>query len=191
MKKDENEEVIDEEIEATEEETTEQAQDKKEQDGQESVEDVNFLKAKNEQSEKEIEELKDRLIRLQAEFANYKKRTTKEKQDIVTYASEGLITELLPVLDNFERALDTEVDENTKSIYQGVEMVYNQFAETLTNNGLEEIECLNDKFDHNCHHAVTQQESDEHEEDTVIQVLAKGYKYKDKVIRPSIVMTSK
>ena len=191
MKKDENEEVIDEEIEATEEETTEQAQDKKEQDGQESVEDVNFLKAKNEQSEKEIEELKDRLIRLQAEFANYKKRTTKEKQDIVTYASEGLITELLPVLDNFERALDTEVDENTKSIYQGVEMVYNQFAETLTNNGLEEIECLNDKFDHNCHHAVTQQESDEHEEDTVIQVLAKGYKYKDKVIRPSMVMTSK
>lgn len=188
LKKDENEEVSEEQVDQTEEEINQEEQESQEQ---ESIEDVNFLKAKNEQSEKEIEELKDRLIRLQAEFANYKKRTTKEKQDIVTYASEGLLTELLPVLDNFERALEVEVDENTKSIYEGVEMVYNQFAETLKNNGLEEIECLNDKFDHNCHHAVTQQESDEHEEDTIIQVLGKGYRYKDKVIRPSMVMTSK
>lgn len=178
-KEDINEEEIKEEESATEEEID----DSKAEDKDEEC-----------KCQKEIEELKDRLIRRQAEFENYKKRTQKEKESIVTYASEGLITDLLPSLDNFERALEVEIDEDdekSKSLYEGVEMVYNQLLETLKKNGLEEIECLNQKFDHNCHHAVVQQDSDEHEEDTVIQVLGKGYKYKDKVIRPSMVMVSK
>lgn len=186
MKKDKNKEVLEEVLETEQVEQLEGVEEQTEQE--ENIED---LQEKYEASQKEIEELKDRWMRLQAEFANYKKRTAKEKQDIVTYASENIITELLPVLDNFERALEIEVDENTKSIYEGVEMVYNQFAETLQKSGLEEIKCLNEKFDHNCHHAVTQQESDEHDENTVIKVLGKGYKYKEKTIRPSMVMVSK
>lgn len=152
---------------------------------------IEELKANYEKSQSEIVELKDQLLRRQAEFENFRKRTQKEKASLMTYASEGLITELLPTLDSFERALEVEVDENSKALYEGMEMVYNQFSEILKNNGLEEVECLNEKFDHNYHHAVVQQESDEHDEDTVIQVLGKGYKYKEKVIRPSMVMVSK
>ena len=164
---------------------------KKEKD-EEVIEDQEETNEKNGNIEnQELEELNDRLVRRQAEFENYKKRTNKEKQDIVKYASEGMIVELLPILDNFERALEVEVDEKSKSLYEGVEMVYNQLLQKLKNDGLEEIECLNEKFDHNCHHAVVQQESEDYEPDTVIQVLEKGYKYKDKVIRPSMVMTSK
>lgn len=156
-----------------------------------SEEDIKLLKIQCEKSQKEAEEYKDRLLRLQADFENFKKRTQKEKESLVTYASENLVTEILPSLDSFDRALEVEVDENSKALYEGVEMVYNQLIDVLKKNGLEEVDCLNKKFDHNCHHAVVQQESDDHEEDTVIQVLGKGYKYKDKVIRPSMVMVSK
>lgn len=156
-----------------------------------SAEDIELLKAQCEKSQKEAEEFKDRLLRLQADFENFKKRTQKEKESLITYASEGLVTEILPSLDSFDRALELEVDENSKALYEGVEMVYNQLIEVLKKNGLQEVECLNEKFDHNCHHAVVQQASEEHEEDTVIQVLGKGYKYKEKVIRPSMVMVSK
>ena len=152
------------------------------------------LQEKYDASQKEVEELKDKLLRRQAEFENFKKRTQKEKEAIVTYASEGLVTDLLPSLDSFERALEVEVDEDdekSKALYEGLELVYNQLIEVLKNNGLQQIECVNEKFDHNCHHAVVQQESEDHEADTVIQELGKGYKYKEKVIRPSMVMVSK
>lgn len=166
---------------------TEKVEDQENND----LNEVEALKLQLEESQKEIEELKDRLLRRQAEFENFRKRTQKEKQATVKYASEELMTQLLPSLDNFGRALEVEVDENSRSLYEGVEMVYKQFLETLENNGLEEIECLNEEFDHNCHHAVTQQESDDCEPNTVIKVLGKGYRYKDKVIRPSMVMVSK
>lgn len=182
LKKEKDEEVIEDQEETKE--TSETIENKENTESKD-------LEEKYEASQKEIEELKDRLVRRQAEFENYKKRTNKEKQDIVTYASEGMIVELLPILDNFERALEVEVDEKSKSLYEGVEMVYNQLLQKLQNDGLEEIECLNEKFDHNCHHAVVQQDSEDCEPDTVIQVLEKGYKYKDKVVRPSMVMTSK
>ena len=157
-------------------------------------ESIEQLQENYDASQKEVEELKDKLLRRQAEFENFKKRTQKEKEAIVTYASEGLVTDLLPSLDSFERALEVEVDEDdekSKALYEGLELVYNQLIEVLKNNGLQQIECVNEKFDHNCHHAVVQQESEDHEADTVIQELGKGYKYKEKVIRPSMVMVSK
>ena len=186
----EKEEILEEEQELTQ-EIEEELQNMQDNSDDMSTEDINFLKAKCEKNEKESAEFKDRLLRLQADFENYKKRTQKEKQSLMTYASEGLLTEILPALDSFDRALEVEVDENSKALYEGMQMVYTQLTEVLKNNGLEEVECLNEKFDHNCHHAVVQQESKEHDEDTVIQVLGKGYKYKDKVIRPSMVMVSK
>lgn len=161
---------------------------------QETDESIEQLQEKYDASQKEVEELKDKLLRRQAEFENFKKRTQKEKEAIVTYASEGLVTDLLPSLDSFERALEVEIDEDdekSKALYEGLELVYNQLIEVLKNNGLQQIECVNEKFDHNCHHAVVQQESEDHEADTVIQELGKGYKYKEKVIRPSMVMVSK
>lgn len=186
----EKEEILEEDQELKE-EIEDESQEPQEAQEELSAEDITLLKVKCEKSEKEAAEFKDRLLRLQADFENYKKRTQKEKQSLITYASESLLTELLPALDSFDRALEVEVDENTKALYEGMQMVYTQLTEVLKNNGLEEIECLNEKFDHNCHHAVVQQESEEHDEDTVIEVLGKGYRYKDKVIRPSMVMVSK
>lgn len=188
-------EQVDEKIELSETEASEKETEKNntqtQTDDADNIDEVEQLKTNCEQSQKQVEEYKDRLLRLQADFENFKKRNQREKADIINRASEGLVTDLLPALDNFDRALGVEIDENSKSLYEGVEMVYNQILEVLKNNGLEEIECLNKKFDPNSHHAVVQQESDEHDADTVMQVLAKGYKYKDKVIRHSTVMVSK
>ncbi len=188
-------EQVDEKIELSETEASEKETEKNntqtQTDDADNIDEVEQLKTNCEQSQKQVEEYKDRLLRLQADFENFKKRNQREKADIINRASEGLVTDLLPALDNFDRALGVEIDENSKSLYEGVEMVYNQILEVLKNNGLEEIECLNEKFDPNSHHAVVQQESDEHDADTVMQVLAKGYKYKDKVIRHSTVMVSK
>ncbi|KNF09359.1 molecular chaperone GrpE [Gottschalkia purinilytica] len=154
-------------------------------------ENIQELKSKYENSIKDMEELNNRFLRLQADFTNYKKRVEKEKESTIAYAVENLLTQILPVLDNFDRALSVECSDENKALYEGMEMVYKQFIDILKNHGLEEIEALNEKFDPNYHYAVSQQESNEHEEDTIIQVLGKGYKLKDKVIRPSMVMVSK
>lgn len=102
------------------------------------------------------------------------------------------MTSLLPVLDNFDRALGVDIEEtNVKNLYKGVEMVHNQLLEVLQSKGLEEISSLNEQFDPNFHHAVVQEESENHDENTIIEVFQKGYKVKDKVIRPSMVKVSK
>lgn len=138
--------------------------------------------------EKKIEEINNKLLRLQADFLNYKSRTEKEKVKYYNNAIEDLVCEMLPILDNFERALENlDSDEN---LSQGVEMILNQFKNLLNKYGVEEIDALGKKFDPNLHHGVSTEESDE-KEDTVIEVFQKGYKLKDKVIRPSMVKISK
>lgn len=140
----------------------------------------------------ECEELSNRYIRLQADFNNFKKRVEKERENTYQYATQDIMTSLLPVLDNFDRALGVDTGEtNVENLYKGVEMVYNQLIEVLQSNGLEEIEAVNNRFDPNFHHAVVQEESEDHDEDVVIEVFQKGYKVKDKVIRPSMVKVSK
>ena len=99
--------------------------------------------------------------------------------------------QLLPVLDNFERALAVETtNEESKSILTGVDMVYRQFIEALNQEGIEEIEALGEPFDPHFHQAVMQEKSEEHESGIVIEVLQKGYRLKDRVIRPSMVKVS-
>ncbi|RBP45486.1 nucleotide exchange factor GrpE [Garciella nitratireducens] len=141
--------------------------------------------------ENKLEDIQERMIRLQADFDNYKKRITKEKENVWSYATEEIIKELLPVLDNFERALSSlgekEISNNIESYIQGVQMVYNQFIEVLKKEGLEEIPALGKHFDPNLHHAVAQESKEDCEENLVIEVYQKGYKLKDKVIRPSMV----
>lgn len=140
------------------------------------------------QSERETQ-LKEQLIRLQADFTNYKRRSENEKKDYIGLGCQKVILELLPIIDNFERALCL-IDEKDK-FSEGVELIYNQLLELLTKNEVEEINELNTKFDPNLHHAVLVEEKDGVEEGIVIEILQKGYKSKEKVLRPAMVKVSK
>lgn len=176
MKKEEkDEDVLDEDV-------IEELEDESQEDGSEK--DL-------EEGKKETDEYKERYLRLQADFANYKKRIEKEKGSIYTFANEKLVTELLDVVDNFERAF-TSINEEIEddNFYKGVVLVYKQLMNILEKNGLEEIEAKEEKFDPNLHHAVMQEKDDEYEENIVIDVFQKGYKLKDKVVRPSMVKVS-
>ncbi|HSH36568.1 nucleotide exchange factor GrpE [Schnuerera sp.] len=142
-----------------------------------------------EEKEKEFKELTNRYLRLQADFINYKNRVEKDKEKIYTYAAEEIMTELLPILDNFDRALDNA--EEKDSFFEGVKMIYDQILKVLTDNGLKEIDCIGENFDPNFHHAVFMEEVEDKEEGTVLEVLQKGYLLNDKVIRPSMVKVAK
>lgn len=139
--------------------------------------------------EKEIKDLTNSLLRLRADFSNYKNRVEKEKEATIAYAVEGLICDLLPILDNFERAMDSADEKN--GFYEGVNMIYEQLVKILNDNGLEEIESKGKCFDHNLHHAVFAEESEDEEEGIVLEAIQKGYLLNDKVIRPSMVKVSK
>lgn len=136
------------------------------------------------------DELMLKLSRMQADYNNLKRRTDNEMKRAVDYGIEILACELLAVIDNFERALEAENDKEA-SFYKGVEMIYNQLIESLNKMNIEEIDALNNPFDPNWHDAILVEESEEYEEGIVIGVLQKGYKIKDKVIRPSMVKVSK
>ena len=138
--------------------------------------------------QQENDDLKDKLLRQMAEFDNYKKRTVKEKDELYTYAKVNCVETILGVIDNFERALQTECsDENFK---KGVEMIFNQFKDTLTKLGDEEIEAMNQPFDPQLHNAVNQVQDDNFGENTVCQVFQKGYKIGEKVIRHAMVVVA-
>lgn len=135
-----------------------------------------------------IEEQKDRHLRLQADFDNYKKRVAREREDFFVAALEDIMLQLLPTIDNFDRALDSFKASNLDQQYiDGLEMIYKDFIGTLTKNGLKEIEAHNCEFDPNLHHAVMQVEAGEEDENKIKEVFQKGYMLKSKVIRPSMV----
>jgi molecular chaperone GrpE len=136
----------------------------------------------------------DRLVRCTADFDNYKKRAARERQDAVKYANEGLMQKLLPVLDNFEAALtavQSGAAENAQSLLTGVTMIHQQLRSVLTEAGLEEVEAHGQPFDPNFHEAVSQAESEEHPEGHVMQQLRKGYRLRDRLLRPATVVVAK
>ncbi len=141
------------------------------------------------EKEKEMEELWQRYLWLQADFDNFRKRSYKEREDAVRSSMVDFMAELLKVVDNFERALETEQCE-VDGLLSGVNMIYRQFKELLHKEGLEEIPAEGETFNPEKHHAVMQEES-ELEEGTVIEVLQKGYCWKGKVIRPAMVKVAK
>lgn len=158
-------------------------------------EDIAEDEVKDEEPDKEsdkvnqqIEDLNNKLMRLQADFINYKNRVEREKKNVYSYALEDIFSQLLPVLDNFERALSSMEKDN--SYYEGVKMIYDQMLDVLKKNGLKEIDCLDKPFDPNFHHAVISEDSDK-EEGTILEVFQKGYMLNDKVIRPSMVKVAK
>ena len=141
--------------------------------------------------EAERDDLNQRLMRLQADFENFKRRTREEKARDRQFRALELITNILPVLDNFERALGTATEhEESKALQQGLEMVYRQLTEALIQEGVTKIEAVGQPFDPNKHQAVMQVESDEHESNMVVEVLQAGYELNGRVIRPSMVKVS-
>ena len=135
---------------------------------------------------------KDRLVRLAAEFDNYKKRTGREFTALVKNAGESLITELLPILDNIERALQApQTSEETRSFAQGFEMIRQQFLEKLERAGMKEITAEGTPFDPTRHEAVMAVENEEHPADTVVNVVEKGYTLNEKVLRAAKVIVTR
>ena len=128
----------------------------------------------------------ERMKRLQADFENFRRRTRQEKEELSNMVVQDFIKELLPMLDNFDRAMAAEATDAAK-FQQGVEMIYNQLAEILKNRGMELIDTKEAKFDPNFHQAVMRVENPELEDETIAMELQKGYMVKGKVIRPSMV----
>lgn len=137
----------------------------------------------------QIEESQNRYLRVQADFDNFRKRTRKEKEDLLKYASQPLVEGLLPAIDNLERALTAAQDTSTgdNSLRVGVEMVYRQLVQVLQQEGVVAIESEGKPFDPQFHQAVMQEENPDQESGIVLQELQKGYLLKDRVIRPSMV----
>ena len=147
-----------------------------------------LLQEKVDKLEEELKQSEDKYLRLYAEFENFKRRKNKEIETNNVYKSQKVITEILPSLDNLERALQVESDnEEIKSLLKGVEMVYEGLLNVLKSEGVELIETENAQFDPNYHHAVMQEEDSEKESGAILDTFQKGYKLKDRVIRPAMV----
>lgn len=154
----------------------------------EASEEVNPLQQENDQLKQQLEEEENRYLRLQADFDNFRRRSRLDAEAAQKYRAQSLVADILPALDNFERALQVNTaDEQTKSVLQGVEMVYRQLVEALQKEGVEAIESVGKTFDPYEHQAVMQVEDNEYEPNTVVEELQKGYKLKDKIIRPAMV----
>lgn len=136
----------------------------------------------------------DALVRTTADFDNFKKRATRERQEAVKFANESLLQKLIPILDTFDMALTAAANakEGTaQSLQTGVSMILSQFRNTLNEAGLEEVDASGKPFDPNFHEAVSQQESAEVPEGHVVQQLRKGYKLKERLLRPASVIVAK
>ncbi len=133
----------------------------------------------------------DQHLRLAAELQNYKQRVRKEKEQLVRFATESLVSELLPVLDNFERAMQVDADSPAgENLLAGVKMILDQLLQVLGSQGVEPIEALGEPFDPSLHEAVEREETKALPPDVVVAELARGYRMHDRVIRPSKVRVS-
>jgi molecular chaperone GrpE len=153
---------------------------------------IEELQKSLEEKEENIKTLQDKLLYLQADFENFKKLKIKEKQEILMFGNEVLIRQLLPVLDNLERALEhVSKTEDFKGIEEGVEITLNEFLKVLEKSGVTRVDALGKKFDPNIHEALYQEERDDVEPDTIVSEFQKGYMLNGRLIRPSRVSVSK
>ena len=139
-----------------------------------------------EKLEADLAEKDAQMLRLRADFDNFRRRSVKEREELAAVVTQGILTDMLPLLDNFERALLAE-GSDLDSFRAGVSMIYKQMQEALVKNGLEVIDTKDKKFDPNFHQAVMRVQDPEKEDDTIEQELQKGYMVKGRVIRPSMV----
>ena len=180
-----------EEVEETDQETLEtsneeesKVEEKKELTPMEQLQEQIRLK------DEEIANQKDTFLREKAELENFKKRLTKEKDDFVQFANERLLQELIQIEDNLERALEVP-SATLESLKEGVEMIQKQFSTFLKNQKVESIEAIGKDFDPTLHEVLNQQESEEHEENTIIDEYSKGYTLNGRILRPAKVVISK
>jgi molecular chaperone GrpE len=144
-----------------------------------------------EEAKAQVDEGGQRLLRMQADYDNFRRRSKLEKEEFAKYASLKLVEGLLPVFDNFDRALQASKDnKDFEVLVKGIEMVYRQFDGVLRGEGVTPIESVGQPFNPEFHQAIMQVESDEFEEGTVVEEVQKGYKLGDKVIRPAMVKVS-
>jgi molecular chaperone GrpE len=139
----------------------------------------------------ELREANEKYLRLYAEFDNYRKRVNKDKEELIRYGNERLLHELLPFIDHLEMALKHASNESSSGIVEGVEITLKGLRKTLEKFGLTEIEAAGRSFDPSIHHAMSQVEREDVDEDTVVEEFRKGYMLKDKVLRASLVAVSK
>ena len=145
-----------------------------------------------EQLAEQLAGLKERALRQAAELENYKKRTEREKAEFFKRANEGLVKDLLPVLDNLERALaHARENADLHSLLEGMELVHSELLKTLERHGLEPVEAMGQPFDPDLHEAMMQQENPELDENTVMNEMQKGYLFQGRLLRPAMVVVSK
>ncbi len=169
---------------------TEQQQDEQMQseETKEEKDELALAYEKIAQLEAKLAETENRFLRLHADFDNYRRRVRLDMEAAEKYRAQSLVADLLPILDNFERALQVQVeDEKAKSLLQGMEMVYRALIEALKKEGVEVIESVGKPFDPHVHQAVMQADDQSYEPNTVVEEFQKGYKLKDRVIRPAMV----
>ncbi|AST06727.1 nucleotide exchange factor GrpE [Anoxybacillus flavithermus] len=155
---------------------------------QEEKDELTVAYEKIAQLEAKLAETENRFLRLHADFDNYRRRVRLDMEAAEKYRAQSLVSDLLPILDNFERALQVQVeDEKAKSLLQGMEMVYRSLIEALKKEGVEAIESVGKPFDPHVHQAVMQVDDQNYEPNTVVEEFQKGYKLKDRVIRPAMV----
>jgi molecular chaperone GrpE len=133
-----------------------------------------------------LKEKEERALRLQADFENFRRRTSKEKEELSAVIKQEILKDMLPLLDNFERAMAAET-KDAEAFQKGVDMIYTQLQEVMKKNGLEPIETEGQKFDPNFHQAVMRVQNEDLEDDDIAQELQKGYMVEGRVIRPSMV----
>jgi molecular chaperone GrpE len=138
----------------------------------------------------QADEVRDQLVRLQAEFQNYRRRVEKEKEEALRYANADLMRALLPALDNFDRAMKTPAGDGASEFYKGIELIQKQLMDALLGFSLKPVEALGQPFDPNLHEAVSRAPSAAHAADVVLVEHAKGYWYKDRLLRPALVTVS-
>ncbi len=141
------------------------------------------LTAERDQLLAEKADLQDRLLRSRAEFDNARRRAERERSDYLQFAATDLVKGLLPVLDDFERALTVETADANYA--KGIELIYNRFADLLKKMGLEPIETRGKRFDPNIHEAVQREQTEEAEDQAILDELQKGYTFKGKLLRPA------
>ncbi len=140
------------------------------------------------------DEDRDRLMRMAADFDNFKKRAAREKQDAIRYANEGLLEMLIPVLDTFDMAIAAALGsgaDNRQSLRDGIAMIHQQLRTALADTGLEEIDAAGQVFDPNVHEAVSERETDAVPEGRIFEQLRKGYKLRDRLLRPATVVVAR
>ena len=167
------------------------ALEQKEQLEQDTAETVTEVAEPENNKQKEIDDLKNRLLRLQADYDNFRRRSRTEAEQLSLFVSAELMNKILPVLDSFERALSTDKEQDAASFRQGMEMIYRQLEKSVNDSGVEKIKAVGEQFDPALHEAMMNVKDANLPDGQIAFVMEDGYKIKDKVIRPSKVSVVK